>query len=202
MRVQLLQVGPADVCCYLVWDEDTGSCALIDPGGDADVLRDYMAEEGLTLRHIFLTHLHFDHIGAVDELRTEDVPVWVCPAELEGDTRMSYQLMDLTLPLAHYDEGDTITMDNVVFEILRTPGHTPGSVCLLCDGVAIFTGDTLFAGTYGRVDFPGGSAEEMAQSLRRLAELDGSLTVFSGHSGPTTIAEERRRNPYMLEALQ
>lgn len=201
MNYRLLQPGPMAACCYLVWDEQTGSAVLIDPGAGADALRRTLDTAGLRLRHIFLTHLHYDHIGAVDALRDGDVRVWLCRRELENDTCISHGLMDLSLPLCFYDEGDEITVDSLRFAVLATPGHTPGSVCLRCGGL-LFTGDTLIAGSCGRVDFPGGSAADMLASLRRLAALDGSLTVLSGHAAPTTLAHERQTNPFMLEALR
>lgn len=201
MNYRLLQPGPMAACCYLVWDEQTGSAALIDPGAGADALRRTLDTAGLRLRHIFLTHLHYDHIGAVDALRNGEVRVWLCRRELENDTCISHGLMDLSLPLCFYDEGDEIAADSLRFAVLATPGHTPGSVCLRCGGL-LFTGDTLIAGSCGRVDFPGGSGADMRASLRRLAALDGSLTVLSGHAAPTTLAHERQTNPFMLEALR
>lgn len=201
MNYRLLQPGLMAACCYLVWDEQTGSAVLIDPGAGADALRRTLDTAGLRLRHIFLTHLHYDHIGAVDALRDGDVRVWLCRRELENDTCISHGLMDLSLPLCFYDEGDEIAVDSLRFAVLATPGHTPGSVCLRCGGL-LFTGDTLIAGSCGRVDFPGGSAADMLVSLRRLAALDGSLTVLSGHAAPTTLAHERQTNPFMLEALR
>lgn len=201
MNYRLLQPGPMAACCYLVWDEQTGSAVLIDPGAGADALRRTLDTAGLRLRHIFLTHLHYDHIGAVDALRNGEVRVWLCRRELENDTCISHGLMDLSLPLCFYDEGDEIAADSLRFAVLATPGHTPGSVCLRCGGL-LFTGDTLIAGSCGRVDFPGGSAADMRASLRRLAALDGSLTVLSGHAAPTTLAHERQTNPFMLEALR
>ena len=201
MNYRLLQPGPMAACCYLVWDEQTGSAVLIDPGADADALRRTLDTAGLRLRHIFLTHLHYDHIGAVDALRNGEVRVWLCRRELENDTCISHGLMDLSLPLCFYDEGDEIAADSLRFAVLATPGHTPGSVCLRCGGL-LFTGDTLIAGSCGRVDFPGGSAADMRASLRRLAALDGSLTVLSGHAAPTTLAHECQTNPFMLEALR
>lgn len=201
MNYRLLQPGPMAACCYLVWDEQTGSAVLIDPGADADALRRTLDTAGLRLRHIFLTHLHYDHIGAVDALRNGEVRVWLCRRELENDTCISHGLMDLSLPLCFYDEGDEIAADSLRFAVLATPGHTPGSVCLRCGGL-LFTGDTLIAGSCGRVDFPGGSAADMRASLRRLAALDGSLMVLSGHAAPTTLAHECQTNPFMLEALR
>lgn len=201
MNYRLLQPGPMAACCYLVWDEQTGSAVLIDPGAGADALRRTLDTAGLRLRHIFLTHLHYDHIGAVDALRNGEVRVWLCRRELENDTCISHGLMDLSLPLCFYDEGDEIAADSLRFAVLATPGHTPGSVCLRCGGL-LFTGDTLIAGSCGRVDFPGGSAADMLASLRRLAALHGSLTVLSGHAAPTTLAHERQTNPFMLEALR
>jgi len=201
MKLQILQVGPLAVCCYLVWDETTGNAVLVDPGGNAGQIREMLEQMELKLRHIFITHLHYDHIGGVDALRDEGVYVWVCPAELKGDLSLSQGKMDLKLPLRHYDEGSTVTMDSLTFEVMRTPGHSPGSVCIRC-GELLFTGDTLFAGSCGRTDFPGGSKKEMMASLRRLAEMDGELLVLSGHSAPSTIALEREDNPFVLEALK
>ena len=201
MKLQILQVGPLAVCCYLAWDEHSGSAVLVDPGGNAGQIREMLEQSELRLRHIFLTHLHYDHIGAVDALRGPEVSVWVCPAELAGDLSLSQGKMDLKLPLRHYDEGDTVTVDGMRFEVLRTPGHTPGSVCLRC-GDVLFTGDTLFAGSCGRTDFPGGDHGAMMASLRRLAEMDGALLVLSGHSAPSTIGREREHNPFVREALQ
>ena len=201
MKLQVLQVGPLAACCYLAWDETTGNAVLVDPGGNAGQIREMLDEMELKLRHIFVTHLHYDHIGGVDGLRDEGVTVWICPAELENDPAISYGKMDVTLPLSHYDEGDTITLDSMTFEIMRTPGHSPGSVCIRC-GDVIFTGDTLFAGSCGRTDFPGGDYATIMASLRRLAAMDGELLVLSGHSAPTTIAIERESNPFVLEALK
>lgn len=201
MKLQRMQVGPLAVCCYLVWDEDTGNAVLVDPGGNAEEIREILERNRLCLRHIFITHLHYDHIGAVDALRGEKVQVWICPEELGKDLSLSQGKMDLSLPLCFYDEGSVVTMDHLCFEILRTPGHSPGSVCLRC-GDLLFTGDTLFAGSCGRTDFPGGDRMAMRDSLRRLSQMDGNLLVLSGHSNPTTIEEEREQNPYVLEALK
>ncbi len=201
MKLQVMQVGPLAVCCYLVWDESTGNAVLVDPGGNAAQIRDILEQRRLTLRHIFITHLHYDHIGAVDALRDEEVEVWVCPAELESDLSLSQGKMDLTLPLRRYDEGSVVTLDSLRFEVMRTPGHSPGSVCIRC-GELLFTGDTLFAGSCGRTDFPGGDHEAMLASLRRLAGMDDGLLVLSGHSAPSTIGQERVHNPFVQEALQ
>ena len=203
MKIKAFQVGELMTNCYLVWDENTKNAAIVDPGDDGAWLYDNLQKEGLTLRHILLTHGHFDHTSGVAELREKcpvkpeihmsrkDLglrPVFGEPAVLEP-----YWITD-------WREGDTVVLDSITFRVLETPGHTPGSVCLLAEDV-LFSGDTLFQGSCGRTDFPGGSWEQMAASLRRLYELPGDYTVLSGHTGSTTLQRERQTNIYMRSAL-
>jgi glyoxylase-like metal-dependent hydrolase (beta-lactamase superfamily II) len=203
MKIEVQQVGELMTNCYIVWDENTGNAAIIDPGDDGAYLADCLKKNNLTLQYILLTHGHYDHTGGVAELRqtcgTEPViymsekdlglrPVFGEPAVLEPQW------------ITDWKEGDTVVMDSVTFQVLETPGHTPGSVCLVCDDV-IFSGDTLFQGSCGRTDFPGGSWDQMAASLKRLYELPGDYLVLSGHTGSTRLDRERKTNMFMRSAL-
>ena len=203
MKIEVQQVGELMTNCYIVWDENTGNAAIIDPGDDGAYLADCLKKNNLTLQYILLTHGHYDHTGGVAELRqtcgTEPViymsekdlglrPVFGEPAVLEPQW------------ITDWKEGDTVVMDSVTFQVLETPGHTPGSVCLVCDDV-IFSGDTLFQGSCGRTDFPGGSWDQMSASLKRLYELPGDYLVLSGHTGSTRLDRERKTNMFMRSAL-
>ncbi len=202
MKISALQVGELATNCYIVWDETTNRAAIIDPGDSGKYLLHYMAERGLSLQMILLTHAHFDHVGGVREIMASNpVPIYICRDEFAASYAMSEGMLDGDWSYTYYDEGDEITLDALTFRVLRTPGHTPGSVCLQCADV-LFTGDTLFQGSCGRTDFPGGSWQKMNESLRRLYRLEGDYTVLSGHTGSTTLERERKSNFFMLQAMQ
>ena len=166
---------------------------VIDPGYEADTILDALA--GKTLKAILLTHGHFDHVGAVKELVAETgCEVWIHAAE----ATMPPMVTAGPLYFTHtYDEGDTVSpIAGLELTVLHTPGHTPGSVCLLM-GKEMFSGDTLFACSFGRTDLPGGDPRKMMESLRRLASLQGNFFIHPGHGGSTTLDAEKRFNPYM-----
>ena len=203
MKIEAQQVGELMTNCYIVWDENTKNAAVIDPGDDGAYLSDCLRKEGLNLRLILLTHGHYDHIGGVSELKqtcgtTPEIymsekdlhlkPLFHEPVSLDPDE------------VTNWKEGDTVTMDSITFRVMETPGHTPGSVCLIC-GDVVFSGDTLFQGSCGRTDFPGGSWTEMEQSLKRLYELPGDYLVLSGHTGSTSLDRERKTNMFMRSAI-
>ena len=191
MNLQKLTLGLYQTNTYIL--SNGTEAAVIDPGYEPDTILD--ALEGLTLKAILLTHGHFDHVGAVRELVAETgCEVWIHAAE----GTMPPMVTAGPLYYTHtYDEGDTICpITGVEITVLHTPGHTPGSVCLLC-GRDLFTGDTLFEGSCGRVDLPGGNGHQMVASLRRLAALQADYQVHPGHGGSTALSAERRYNPYM-----
>ena len=199
MKLYSFPLGPLETNCYVVADEATGRCAIVDPGDDGAAVAQWLEQQQLTPAYLFLTHGHYDHVGGIADLRAEypDLPVYVHTA----DTALPPQLSRGLSWTNTYDEGDTISMDSIAFHVLSTPGHTPGSVCLVA-GNLLLSGDTLFAGSCGRTDFPGGSWQQMLASLKKLAQLEGDYTVLPGHGGATTLQTERDTNPYMKEALR
>ena len=198
MPYDVLPLGPLETNCWLCWDENTRGCAVIDPGAEPEKLVRTLQEKDLHPKAILLTHAHFDHVGAAAPLaRALNLPVYVHEADTALPERLTGGPLCFT---AEYAEGDTVTVDGLRFEVLETPGHTMGSVCLRC-GALLFTGDTLFAGACGRTDL-GGSAAAMRASLCRLALLPGDYAVLPGHGPASTLDLERRTNPYLREALR
>ena len=204
MKIEAQQVGMLMTNCYIVWDENTKNAAIIDPGDDGAYLADRLKKNGLTLQYILLTHGHFDHISGVPELLEtcgSEPAVYLSHKDLNLETSLAEENVRFDpADVIDWREGDRVTMDSITFQVMETPGHTPGSVCLIC-GDVIFSGDTLFQGSCGRTDFPGGSWAEMMSSLKRLYELPGNYTVFSGHTGSTTLDRERKTNMFMHSAL-
>ena len=199
MKIAMMQLGSYGTNCYIVWDENTKNAAVIDPGDEAPSVLQTLQKEGLHLQMILLTHAHFDHIGAVDAIQAATgCKVYLHKADLTLPPEMTGTTPH---PTDFYDEGDTVTLDSIVVRVLHTPGHTPGSVCLIADDV-MFSGDTLFAGSCGRTDFPGSSWMQMESSLRKLHDLPGDYTVLPGHMGSSTLERERKTNFFMMQALQ
>lgn len=202
MNVYSLAVGELATNCYIVADE-CGRAAVIDPGGEAINIRRVLDEQGLTLSAVLLTHVHFDHVGALDALTAASpVPVYChgdeAAALTDGVRNLSAVFgapLTVAVEATPVKEGDTVCVGSLTFTVLHTPGHTPGSVCY-CIGDTLFSGDTLFCESIGRTDFPGGNMGEMVRSLRRLMTLPPEMTVYPGHDAATTIAHERTYNPY------
>ena len=191
MNIQKLTLGLYQTNTYLLANDT--EAVVIDPGYEADTILDALASK--TLKAILLTHGHFDHVGAVKELVAETgCEVWIHAAE----STMPPMVTAGPLYFTHtYDEGDTVSpIAGLELTVLHTPGHTPGSVCLLM-GNEMFSGDTLFACSFGRTDLPGGDPRKMMESLRRLASLQGNFFIHPGHGGSTTLDAEKRFNPYM-----
>ena len=194
IQVHTLPLGSYQTNCYLVWEEGSETCLVIDPGYEAQQILLEVKRLGKTVEAIALTHGHFDHVGAVREIaESTDCAVYVFAEELSIPARLSAG------PIYHthtYGQGDLLRVAGLSFQVMHTPGHSVGSVCLKCQD-RIFSGDTLFAGTCGRTDLPGGSWTQIVASLKTLAALEGDYQVYPGHGPATTLSEERRFNPYM-----
>lgn len=200
MKMITLPLGALETNCYVVYDDASKACALVDPGAMPQVILDTLTKNDLTLQKILLTHAHFDHTGALRALHEKfpDVPIYVNAQDTDETLNMSHGNLVYT---DTFLDGDEISMPPLTFRVLATPGHTRGSSCLIC-GDTIFSGDTLFEGCCGRTDLPGGDGAQMLASLKRLAELPGDYHVLPGHGGDTTLERERRTNYYMREAMR
>ena len=202
LTIKTLPLGENQTNCYLVWGENAAACVVIDPGYDPDYILEQVAALGKTVEAIFLTHCHFDHVGAVKQMAKETAcPIYVNQKEWTMPPSWLFPINGTAIDrLTYYKEGDRLSLAGTEFLVMETPGHTPGCVCLLCEDV-IFTGDTLFAGSIGRTDFPGGDWDIICGSLIRLSELDENLTVYPGHGESTTIGNENRTNPFVVRLI-
>ena len=194
VNIKTLPLGAYQPNCYLVWGEDSDTCVVIDPGYAPDTVLDAAKKLGKKIAAILLTHGHFDHVGAVRDIAAEtDCSVYLCEHDLSMPAQMTAGPLYYT---NLYAEGDFVELAGLSFKVLHTPGHTPGSVCLMCENV-LFSGDTLFWGSCGRTDLPGGSWSTIRVSLKRLADLPGDYEVYPGHGDATRLSFERKMNPYM-----
>ena len=205
--IKTLVLGPLQANCYIVRGSETKEVVVIDPGDQVDKIEDYLKENGLECKRILLTHGHFDHISAAEEL-SNLTKAKICVFEKE-----SKFLIDPNLNLSTFAGGGRLSFEadcsledkeefneaGLSWQVIHTPGHTEGGVCyLLKDEGVLFSGDTLFYESVGRSDFPSGNHRTLAESINnRLMILDDSIEVYTGHGRPTTIGHERQHNPYL-----
>lgn len=178
-----------------------GHAVAIDPDAPAQRYREALEQHGATLSAIFLTHGHYDHVGAALELqKTTGATLYLDPADTRGTLPAPFHLFPIAekSAITPYPESGTLTVDELTFRFWHTPGHSLGSYCIYTDGL-LFSGDTLFTGSCGRIDLPGGSRDDMQNSLAMLRDLPlpDQTSVFPGHDVFTTLGEERENNPYM-----
>ncbi len=198
MNILTITGGSLYTNCYMAWEESSHSCVLVDPGFDPEQILAQVRAKGKTVEAILLTHGHFDHVGGVRPIaEATSCKVYIHREDMALPNRMTLGTIPCT---DHYDEGDVLELAGLKIQVMHTPGHTPGGVCLLCQD-AMFAGDTLFAGTCGRTDLPGSSYSQMLKSLARLAALDKDYRVLSGHGEESTLRVEKQINPYLQGVL-
>ena len=194
INLETLPLGAYQTNCYIVWGEGSDECIVIDPGYAPEQVMLEAEDLGKNISAILLTHGHFDHVGGVRGIAEKlGCPVYLHEQELSQPEQMTAGPLYYT---NLYGEGDVLQVAGLMLRVLHTPGHTPGSVCLMTED-AIFAGDTLFQNSIGRTDFPGGSFAQMQKSLKRLAALEGNFRVLPGHGPATTLLEEKKYNPYL-----
>ena len=204
MIIRTLAVGPMQANCYILECEETRAAMVIDPGDDSALILNALDEHKLQLKLIVNTHAHIDHIAANLDLK-EKTSALLCIHASDADMLVNPQKnlsffigRPVSSPAADklLADGDVLEAGTLSLKVMHTPGHSPGSICLLSDN-CIITGDLLFAGGIGRYDFPGSSYEELMNSLRKVMMLDNDLIIYPGHGPTSTIGEERRTNPFL-----
>ena len=182
LKVHAMALGAYQTNCYIIHDDASTSCCVIDPGYTPEVVLDYLEKQQLSVDAILLTHGHFDHVGAVEALvKATGCSLWISQSDY---TQQKNPMNDYLYPIHDKDfceisfceEDECVSAGGLTFRVLETPGHTWGSVCYVCED-AMFCGDTLFAGACGRIDLPGGNGRQMYASLLRLMQLDGETVV-------------------------
>ncbi|MFO8111135.1 MAG: MBL fold metallo-hydrolase [Desulfosalsimonadaceae bacterium] len=204
MIVKTLAVGPIMANCYIVGCEETRHAAVIDPGDEADRILMSLAEDKLNVKYILNTHGHFDHVGANKRLKeATGAKIAIHPDDAEMLDMINVAAASFGMaaensppPDLLINDGDKITFGNITLEVMHTPGHSLGGVSFFSDGV-VFVGDTLFAGSIGRTDFPGGDFNTLISSVKnKLFVMPDEVKVLTGHGPATTIGQEKRTNPF------
>ena len=201
-------VGPLEVNCYILWDRDSRQAVIIDPGGDGSRLVELVGSLDVELTHLINTHGHFDHIGAnLDVVEAFSPQSMLHKEDLELFRQSHIQAEYFGLNAKPQPEPRVLVSGNMVvglgsvsLRLIHTPGHTQGSICIYVEEEGLlFSGDTIFQGSVGRTDLPGGSYKMLMESIKgRILSLDDGVRVFCGHGPPTTIGEERRSNPFLV----
>lgn len=208
VNYETLTVGPLQANCFILYDTDTKETIVVDPGDEPDRIIDFINDRKLKVKYILCTHAHFDHVGAVPELKEhtgallliheEELEIYNAAKDMAAF--FGYDISELPPPDRTLKEGDELRIGRKSFTILHTPGHSPGGICLFGNGLVV-TGDTLFAGSVGRTDFHGGSLSKLRESFQRLMSLPEDTVVLPGHGPTSTIGRERRENFFNEEIL-
>lgn len=203
MIIKVYPIGIYEENIYVLIDEKSKDACIVDPGGNADILIEKIEELDCNIKYILLTHGHFDHVGALNEIEAKyKAPIYINQNEVDfmktdktvfGNIPKEYKLIK---------DGDTLPFGDDIIKCIHTPGHTKGGMCYLYKD-AVFTGDTLFKGSVGRSDFIGGDFNELINSIKtKLMVLDGNIKVYPGHMESSTIEFERLRNPFLQDEFE
>lgn len=206
MIIKKLVVGSLENNCYIIADEKTNESFITDPGDEPDRILDLIHKNNLTIKYIICTHAHFDHVAAIPEIKEETKARIVLHSDDLNMYRSTknqaaawgYEIDPLPEPDIFVSEGDIMEVGGLKFVVLHTPGHTQGSICLYGEGIVI-TGDTLFAGSVGRTDLPGGDISKLIKSFKRLMSLPDEVKVLTGHGPESTIKKEKIDNFFSHE---
>lgn len=208
MQITRFVLGSFSTNCYIVSQDKQGPCILIDPSADGEMLVEHLRTHQLEPQAVFLTHSHYDHLLGVPALQDAwpALPVYCHPLDIPKETQEwdMGQLFPTVAAFHHVtpmQDSAEYSVAGLCIQALHTPGHTPGSVVLLCENL-MFSGDTLFYENIGRTDFPGGNMQQMQSSLRRLNSLTQNYRILPGHEQETTLSHEQRCNPWMLQAAR
>jgi len=202
--LKIFTVGPMEANCYILYNPDKKEGLIIDPGAEGSRLIKFIKQEKICIKYIINTHGHPDHIGANRKVKEyTNAPILIHQYDAPMLTR-SGSVLSLIFPLessspaadTFVKDGDLIECAGMKLKVLHTPGHTPGGISLLLDD-SIFTGDTLFSGSVGRFDLPGGSEEVLLNSIKKILSLDENLIIYPGHGPSSTVGEELRSNPFI-----
>lgn len=206
MIIRTIPVGQLEANCYVIADETTNKAIVVDPGDEPELIEEQIKD--LKVEYVFLTHAHFDHVAAAADIKEktgagiamheDDMPVYAAAAEHAAI--WGFSVDDLPEPDIFLSDQDEILVGNLPILVVHTPGHSPGGISLYIEGY-LFTGDTLFAGSVGRTDLPGGSMAMLGDSFRKLMAFPADTKVLPGHGPATTIGRERAYNMFAAEFL-
>lgn len=205
--IKELVVGPLMANCFIFGCEETKEAVVIDPGGDADRILRSLADSELKVKYIINTHGHFDHVsanGTIKDATGADILIHPLDAPMLGMLSSNAAVFGISVENSPpcdqtIEEGDTVSFGKITLKVIHTPGHTPGGISLYTDKI-VFVGDTLFAGSIGRTDFPGGDFNTLISSIKtKLFKMDDDMRVLSGHGPETSIGSEKRFNPFVAQ---
>ncbi len=198
MIIKPIIAGIYEEVAYIVMDEDTKDAFIVDPGGNGELIEAEVKALDADIKYILITHGHFDHVGAVEYIADKfNVPFYISKEDEEWISKDNYVFGNLRKADGYLSEGDSLKIGNKDVKVISTPGHTPGGLCFLV-GKDLFTGDTLFRGSVGRTDFPGGNSADLISSIKeKLVPLEDDIRVYPGHGDSSTIGFEKEINPYL-----
>lgn len=203
MKIKRIEPGFSASNTYIIYDEKSNDGVMVDPGDVAELL--IKESVGLSIKYIIITHAHFDHIGALEKVAEKTgAKVVIYKDEANSLTDASYNLAKLAgVPENKkeadivVEDGEELTVGEIRLKFIHTPGHTKGGMCILVGEKDLITGDTLFCGSIGRTDFPGGSYAVLMKSIDRIARLGDDVKIYPGHGEESTIGFEKMTNPYL-----